>query len=620
MMIFSIPPFLIFLLGALLLPLIPRKVRSWFFLIPPLFSLWTVYNLELGTKLSVDFLQFELIFLEVTSLNWIFGIIFSLISIIAGVYALHMDDLRQQVAAGFYASGALCVTFSGDFLTLYLGWEMMAVASTFLIWARGTPEAIATGMRYFLFHILGGVILLAGILLHIADSGSTELTSFTNSESLAAWLILIGVAVNVAIPPLHAWLSESYPMATVTGAIFMSALTTKSAVYVLAALFAGWQILIFMGVLMALYGVVYAVLANDIRGILAYHIISQVGYMVAGVGIGTEMSINGTTAHAFSHILYKALLFMGAGVVLYTTGKSKLTELGGIYSKQKLVFWLYMIGAFSISGFPFFNGFISKSIIVASAGYESMDVAALLLILASIGTFLHTGLKLPYWTWFGNDSGLTPSKTPANMIWAMGAAAFFCIFFGLYPWLLYDRLPFPEVIYNPFQMYHFVEMTQLLIFTYIAFWVFRKKLAGEPYVAVDFEYFYRLAGKFFLKIAYTPIAVVDNLLSELYVWISRKLLWIASVFIAPNENRYDVAINRKIPEGIKYFSEAVVTNKMERGADMAYHQYMPKFIIRKVNNVLEFFQGDSRDLSSNLLYILAITVILISLALIRMTS
>jgi len=620
MMTFNIPPFLILLLGGLLLPLLPGRIRSWFFLVPPLLALWTIFNLEVGTKVAIDFLQFELIFLQVTQLNWIFGIIFSLISIIAGVYALHMDDLRQQAAAAFYATGALCVTFAGDFLTLYLGWELMAVASTFLIWARGTPESIATGIRYFLFHILGGVVLLGGILLHVADTGSLELTSFADGQSLAAWLILIGVAVNVAIPPLHAWLSESYPMATVTGAIFMSALTTKSAVYVLASLFAGWQILIFMGVLMALYGVVYAVLANDIRGILAYHIISQVGYMVAGVGIGTEMAINGTTAHAFSHILYKALLFMGAGVVLYTTGKSKLTELGGLYSKQKLVFWLYMIGAFSISGFPLFNGFISKSIIVASAGYESMDVAALLLILASIGTFLHTGLKLPYWTWFGQDSGLTPTRTPRNMIWAMGITAFLCTFFGIYPWLLYANLPFPEVVYNPFQVYHFIEMTQLLIFTYIAFWVFRKKLAGEPYVAVDFEYFYRLAAKACLKIAYVPVATVDNWLSELYARTSRRMVRFSRAIIAPGEDKYDIAINRKIPEGIKHFSYIVVADKMERGADSACHSIMPRFIVRTGNNLLNLIRADSKDLSSNLVYIIALTIILISLALIRMLS
>lgn len=593
MTIFNIPPFLYFLVGGLLLPLIPRPWRPIAFLVPPALSLFTIFSMDVGTRIAVDFMQFELVFLNVTNLNWIFGIIFSLISIIAGIYALHVDDLRQQTAAAFYATGALCVTFAGDYLTLYLGWEIMAVASTFLIWARDTPEATATGIRYFLFHIFGGVLLLAGILLHVAETGSLALTPFTPYESLAAWLILLGVAVNVAIPPLHAWLSESYPMATVTGAIFMSALTTKSAVYVLASLFAGWQILIFMGVLMALYGVVYAVLANDIRGILAYHIISQVGYMVAGVGIGTEMAINGTTAHAFSHILYKALLFMGAGVVLHTTGKSKLTELGGLYSKQKLVFWLYMIGAFSISGFPFFNGFISKSMIVAAAGYQLLDVTALLLILASIGTFLHTGLKLPYWTWFGQDSNLTPAKEPKNMVLAMFIAATLCTFFGIYPWLLYARLPYPEVVYNPFQIYHFIEMTQLLVFTYIAFWVFRKKLAGEPYVALDFEFFYRLFGKVVLAVAYKPIAVIDGWLSDLYA---------------------------RLGERIKNTAKSFVADKCEVGFDSLVHQKLPKTITQGGNSLLTSLRADAREISIGLVYLLVLTLFLALVTFLRMKT
>jgi len=249
-----------------------------------------------------------------------------------------------------------------------------------------------------------------------------------------------------------------------------------------------------------------------------------------------------------------------------------------------------------------------------------MDVAALLLILASIGTFLHTGLKLPYWTWFGQDSGLTPTKTPRNMIWAMGITAFLCTFFGIYPWLLYANLPFPEVVYNPFQVYHFIEMTQLLIFTYIAFWVFRKKLAGEPYVAVDFEYFYRLAGKACLKIAYVPVATVDNWLSELYARTSRRMVRFSRAIIAPGEDKYDIAINRKIPDGIKHFSFIVVADRMERGADSACHSIMPRFIVRTGNSLLNLIRADSKDLSSNLVYIIALTIILISLALIRMLS
>jgi multicomponent Na+:H+ antiporter subunit D len=503
-MIAEFPPALLFWLGALLLPFIPRVVRPWVFLAFPFASLLMILNMPVGTSVTVDFLRFELHVLEITQLSRIFGIIFSLIGVIAGIYALHMKDLGQQVAALTYGGGALLVTFAGDLYTLFVGWEVMALASTFLIWASRTEAANSTGMRYLLVHLFGGSMLLAGIILQVSSTGSVLIPSFAYGESLAAWLILGGVALNAAIPPLHAWLPDSYPKATVTGAIFMSALTTKSAVYVLASMFAGWDILIYLGVIMALYGVVYAVLANDIRELLAYHIISQVGYMVAGVGIGTYLAINGTAAHAFSHILYKALLFMGAGVVIYTTGRSKLTELGGFYRHQKLVYWLYMIGAFSISGFPLFNGFISKSIIVASAGESHYDIIMLLLILASIGTFLHTGLKLPYWTWHGHDKGIKPTKTPKNMIAAMGTAAFFCTLFGVYPELLYRELPF-AMDYRPYTVPHLVEAVQLLTFTFIAFWIYRHKLAGEPYIALDTDWFYRAARPYFRAVFITGV-------------------------------------------------------------------------------------------------------------------
>lgn len=503
-MIAEFPPVLIFWLGAVLLPLCPRNVRPWVFLAFPAASLALVLSLPVGTVLTVEFLRFELHVLEVTQLSRVFGIIFSLIGIIAGIYALHVKQIGQQVAALLYGGGAVCVTFAGDYLTLFVGWEMMAVASGYLVWARATSESYAAGIRYFLVHLFGGSLLLAGIVIQVSSSGSILLQPFEYGESVAAWLILAGVALNTALPPLHAWLADSYHRATVTGAIFMSALTTKSAVYVLALLFSGWDILLYMGVMMALYGVVYAVLANDIRQLLAYHIISQVGYMVAGVGIGTAMAINGTAAHAFSHILYKALLFMGAGVVLYTTGKSKLTELGGLYKHQRLTYWLYMIGAFSISGFPLFNGFISKSIIVSAAGKSDYGVAVLLLLLASIGTFLHTGLKLPYWTWHGRDSGIVPSKAPKNMIAAMTVAAFFCVLFGVYPDLLYRQLPY-AMDYQPYTLHHLVEAVQLLAFTFIAFWLYRSSLAGEPYIALDTDWFYRAPRSFARAVFVTGI-------------------------------------------------------------------------------------------------------------------
>ena len=486
----EMPPALVLWLGAAALPLVPRRLRPAVFPLFPLAALALVWALPEGVLWSVDYLGFRLVPLEVDRMSRLFGTIFTLIGVLGGVYALHVRDTGQQAAALLYGGGALAVTFAGDYLSLFLGWEVMAVASAALVWAARTPEASAAGRRYILVHLFGGSLLLAGIALQVAATGSLALTPFSPGASAAAWLVLAGVALNAALPPLHAWLPDAYPRATVTGAVFLSAYTTKTSVYVLATLFAGWDVLIPLGVIMALYGVVYAVLANDIREILAYHIISQVGYMVAAVGIGTELALNGAAAHAFSHILYKALLFMGAGVVIRTTGRSRLTQLGGFAKRQRLAVALYMIGAFSISGFPLFNGFISKAVIVSAAGKSGHTAAMVLLILASVGTFLHTGLKLPYFTWFGRDRGIVPAPAPRNMLAAMAGVAALCILYGVVPGLLYGMLPFP-MAYRPYTVPHLAETAQILVFTFVAFWLLREKLAGEDKIALDTDWFYR---------------------------------------------------------------------------------------------------------------------------------
>lgn len=501
-----IPPAFVMIVGVLVLPLLPRTIRSAAFLVFPLITLAVLWSLPEGLIISTDFMRYTLILCKVDQLSRVFGAIFAIIAFAGGVYAYHVKDIREQVAALLYGASAIGVTFAGDYLTLFLFWELMALASTYLVWARRSNEAEKAGMRYLFVHLVGGSLLLAGILLRISETGDTSVTPLAVSDSLSSWLILVGVGLNAAIPPLHAWLSDAYPRATVTGAVFLSAFTTKAAVYVLIRVFPGWEILITLGVIMALYGVVFAVLANDIREILAYHIISQVGYMVAGVGIGTEIALNGVTAHAFSHILYKALLFMGAGVVLEITGKSKLTELGGLARAMPLTLWLYMVGAFSISGFPLFNGFISKSMIVFAAGVSHYDTTMLLLGLASVGTFLHTGLKLPYFIWFGKPCGLTPDVPPKNMQVGMALVAFSCILFGVAPSLLYHHLPYP-VTYVPYTVPHLVETTQLLVFTFIGFWIIREKLAGTPTITLDTDWFYRFPAPFIWRYVIENIAV-----------------------------------------------------------------------------------------------------------------
>ena len=524
-----IPPAFIMLGGAILLPFLHKKIRSAGFVFITFCTLVSVFLLSTEPEapvLTAKVMKYTLVLCEANKLSKVFGIIFAFIAFAGGIYGFHIKETGQQCAALLYAGGALGVTFAGDFFTLFIYWEMMAVASTYLIWARRTGEAQKAGLRYLLYHVLGGGLLFMGILLHITKTGSILITQMKPDMGASAWLMLLGVVINAAVPPLHTWLSDAYPKATVTGAVFLSAFTTKTAVYVLARVFPGWEVLLIFGTIMTLYGVVFAVLANDIRGILAYHIISQVGYMVAGVGIGTEMAINGATAHAFSHILYKALLFMGAGTVLYTTGKSKLTKLGGLWKSQRIVCWLYLIAGFSISGFPLFNGFISKSMTVAAAGEAHHDWALLLMTLAAVGTFLSVGLKLPYFTWFSKEkpAELKPMKPPINMYIGMAIVAFFCIFHGVVPSHLYQWLPF-EVHWNPFTNHHLVETVQILVFTFIAFWLLRfKVLKPKPYIALDLDWFYRKPAKLARRILVDPWDKSFDKVEEFAFSIARKLV------------------------------------------------------------------------------------------------
>ncbi len=528
-MINPLPPFLIYFIGALLIPvLINKRLKQFVALLIPIVAFVNLLHMQTGRYWAVDFLQYQLVLGHVDRLSFVFAVIFVIASFISILFAIHIDETGQHTAAYLYVGSTLGVVFAGDLFSLFVFWELMAASSVFLIWYSGTEESLRAGLRYILVHMTGGCILLAGIVLHVGATGSIEFTVF-DFAPLSSKLILIGFIINAAVPPLHAWLADAYPEGTITGAVFMTAFTTKSAVYVLARSFPGVEILVWLGAIMALYGVVYAVLENDIRRLLAYHIISQVGYMVCGVGLGSQMAINGASAHAFCHILYKAVLFMGMGAVIHVTGRRKMTDLQGraLYKKMPITLALYMVGAFSISAVPLFNGFVSKTMVVAAAGGLHRPSIELMLHLASVGTFLHTGLKLPWGTWFGKHDG--PEKEiagakepPLNMLLAMGLGALLCIITGVYPRVLYNLLPYP-VNFQPYTAYHVVAMIQLLLLTLAAFWIYIDKLGGEPYISVDTDWFYRIPGRKLLSFCEGPLFQIRSGAQSILDSIVRKL-------------------------------------------------------------------------------------------------
>jgi multicomponent Na+:H+ antiporter subunit D len=505
-------PALLFILGALPIPFLHGSIRKLYLLLIPVLSIVAVVTMQPGSYGAAQFLGQEILIAKVDKLSIVFATVFTIMALIGTVYALHLPRPGQHVAAFVYVGGALGVVFAGDYLTLYTFWETMAFASAYLVFAQGGRQAINAGFRYLMVHITGGVVLLGGIILHGLSTGSL-LFGPIGTMGAGTYLILAGFLLNAAVPPLNAWLTDAYPEATVTGAVFMSAFTTKTAVYVLARAFPGTELLVWLGTAMALYGVIYAVLENDCRRLLAYHIVSQVGYMVAGIGIGTEMAVNGATSHAFAHILYKALLFMGAGAVIYVTGRRKLTELGGLYRTMPVTVALYMVGAFAISAFPFFSGFVTKSMVIAAAGADHRALVVLALTMASSGTFLHTGLKLPYYMFFGTDRKLEAREPPRNMLVAMGMAAVLCVAIGVFPQPLYALLPYP-VDFEPYTGVHVTESLGVLMFTAFGFVLFLRALDPENTISIDTDWFYRKGARAFMWLAERPLARYEQAVSN----------------------------------------------------------------------------------------------------------
>ncbi len=543
-------PSVFYILGGLFIPFLKGRVKQGYMFFVSLLAFFAVVNLPYGAFGVYEFLSWKLTFLEVDKLSKVFAYIFTIMGVIGVIYSIHVKNDGEHFSAFYYVGGSLGVTFAGDFLTLFLFWEMMAFSSVFLIWFRKSKSSLDSGFRYLLWHVAGGLILLAGIMLQYSVSGdlSVKYLPFhgwwpTDLQSLASFLIIIGFIVNAAVPPFGAWLPDSYPAATVTGAVFMSAFTTKTAVYALIRVCAGSEMLIVLGVVMAIYGVVYAVLENDARRLLAYHIISQVGYMVAGVGLGTPLAINGVVAHAFCHILYKSLLFMGTGSVLYVTGTAKLTELGGLYKTMPRTMIYTVIGGLSISAFPLFSGFVSKSMTVTAFGEAHLTWAFMALMLASAGTFLHTGLKIPYFIWFGKDQGLKAKEPPWNMELAMGIGALFCIGLGIFYKPLYALLPH-AVHFEPYTAYHTWETLQVLLFTQLGFFLLLKKLWCEDTISLDTDWFPRKGAKAFMWIT-KPLAKIEyKFIGEIYEFIIQKpIMGTAKVFKIIDTVVVDGAIN-----------------------------------------------------------------------------
>ncbi|OEF97866.1 proton-conducting transporter transmembrane domain-containing protein [Desulfuribacillus alkaliarsenatis] len=514
------PSVLLLLFGALLL-FVPARFIASVKLAAALFIFAVVFYLPQDISRTVTFInQLELQVLYVDWSRWVFAVILMAMFFIAQLYGFNQRKRGEVIASFFYGAGAIGCVFAGDWITLLFFWELMAVSSTFLVWYGGSKRSTGAGIRYLIYHFFGGNLLLFGVLLKVYQ-GNLGIEVLTGSIDLAFWLIFLGFAVNAAIPPLHTWLTDAYPETSISGILFMNIFTTKVAVFMIMQVFPGQGFLIYLGVFMAIYGVLYAILENKIRKLLSYHIVSQVGLMIAAIGIGTELAINGAFALAIGNILFKSLLFMSCGVIIYSTNRWKLTDLGGLYRKMPVNTLMFMIGALAISGLPFLNGYVSKALVGAAAS-EYHRFVAIAIYVASVGTALSIPLKLGYYgfvyksdadyQWKYKHERELVANVPYKYI-TMIALALACIVFGVLPQSLFQLMPY-VVDYTPYTMTKVIEELFFLIGIAAVFVLLLPRLTPKAVMNLDFDWFLRVSLKRLLLRLADSIQLLGKVVSK----------------------------------------------------------------------------------------------------------
>tara|TARA_B100001778_G_scaffold72589_1_gene57873 strand:+ start:2502 stop:4208 length:1707 start_codon:yes stop_codon:yes gene_type:complete len=495
-MISNFPPGFIMIIGALLIPFLPHIIRQIYMMILVLISAYSL-TLGFGIHSTINVMGFDFILFQSDSLTLPFAIIFHIAAALNVIYGAHEKQWKQHVSIMSYSGAAIAAVHAGDLFTLFVWWEATAFTSVFLILAGNTYRSYRSAFRYILIQVTSGMFLLAGAIILLINDGSALLTKF-DINSLYGQLIFIAFGIKAAFPLLNGWLQDSYPEASEIGTVALSTFTTKLAIFCFAKCFAGTELLIVIGAIMTFYPIFFAVIENDLRRVLTYSLNNQLGFMIVAIGIGTELAINGAVAHAFAHILYKGLLFMGMGAVLFRVGTCKASELGGLFKYMPITAVCTIIGAISISAFPLFSGFVAKSLIMSALGKEGLVLVYFMLLFASAGVLHHSGIKIPFFAFFAHESGIKTKEAPLNMIIAMVIASALCILIGIFPSTFYQILPY-EINYQPYDFSHVVGQLQLLTFAAFAFiclwhfkiyppelnstvlnsdWVYRKMIPG----------------------------------------------------------------------------------------------------------------------------------------------
>ena len=532
----GLPPGLIMVLAAFAIPFLPPMVRHIWMLLAIALSATTLLASP-GEHLIWSVMGVDLSLYHVDNLTFPFSMIFHIAAFLVVIYSWHVKTWPELTATLAYAGAAIAAVHAGDLISLFIWWEATAVTSVFIILAAGTVAARQAAMRYLIIQVSSGVLLIGGAALYYFDHGHITFEAMT-LESMASWFIFLAFGIKAAFPFLNGWLQDAYPEATPTGTVALSAFTTKLAIYALARGFPGSEALIWIGAVMTAFPVFFAVIENDLRRVLSFSLNNQLGFMVVAVGIGTPMALNGAVAHAFVHIIYKALLFMSVGSVVYQTGTAKASELGGLYRKMPFTMLCCVIGAMSIAAFPLFSGFVAKSLTMTALGGTEYALAYLVLLFASAGVLEHSGIKIPYFTFFAHPTTRKIGKTPKGMTIAMGIAAIMCIGIGVFPSLLYQILPYAKVK-NPYDLSHVTGQLQLLLLAGMAFVVLIRFGLYPPEIrstVLNTDWFYRRLAPALIKPIVAAFMALAKAIDNLIIAVAGKVMagakWIAEHPIA----------------------------------------------------------------------------------------
>lgn len=488
-------PGIVLILAGAVIALLPKAASRYLLPLGALAALAALLGTDKGLSVEVPFAgELKLSLFVCDEISWFFGLVFAVIGVIGSVYSMDKGRRGEKAASAVYAGSALMTVFAGNMLTFIIFWEVMAVASIYMVFQGNGPDARRSSYRYMVMHLFGGNMLLAGVML--LPAGITAAVGpVTDTDSLPYWLMFIGTGVNCALPPFHTWVADSYPQATPESQLFMGSYTTKVAVYAMIRFFAGTEWLVIFAAVTAVLAACMALIENDLRKLLSYHIVSQVAMMVAGLAAGGDVGAAGAAMHAAFNILYKGVLLMAAGNIFTALGLRYITDMGGLVRKMPVTAVCAFIASFAIAGVPYFSGFASKALIMDALHTGGYNMSYILITMAGVGTWLSITMKINYFVFIKKPerelpAGAATGRVPACKVLAMAAATVLVVITGIRPEICYDMLSMDAS--HLFAADHVMEYIGLFAGATVPFVLLRTFMAPHEGINLDVDRFYRI--------------------------------------------------------------------------------------------------------------------------------